>query len=431
MIDMDHISDFTKKKRLSYFKVVYAIVTSISLIYILRYNFEYAVHEYNMFLVPVWILLAIAPLISIRYSGSFLLSSALLCGISTALLIYLLYTAGGLSAPGVFWLTAIPLGFGILMGIKATLVGNAIVVCTFLFFWYLHTAGHGPNVIAEYADYEGEKLFNLVTFLIFASFTIHHFLNSEAKHHRRLLEKNTNVENLLRVLIHDIANTLTSMTFNLLKAKEDAENPPPSLELEKIEKAVEDINSLLSQVRHLKAVKDGKASLPLHPVSLTVVLADVYDQTEHLAQIKGIKFNLDISRDRMMIQAEKTILSKVVLANLLKNAIKFSYPGQRIDLKAYCSHNCVFLQIQDYGMGIPKHILENIFNVGYPTSRTGTQGEKGTGYGMPLVKEYLQMMGGEIEISTRVEAAEGAPVGTLITLKFPLAHATAEPEKVT
>lgn len=430
MIDKDHISDFTKKKRLSYFKVVYAIVTSISLIYILRFNFEYSIHDYNTFLIPAWLLLATTPLISIRYSSSFLLSSALLCGLSTAILIYLLYTAGGLAAPGVFWLTAIPLGFGILMGIRATFVGNAIVVSSFLFFWYLHTNGLGPNIIAEYSDYEAEKLFNLVTFLIFASFTIHHFLNSEAKHHRRLLEKNTNVENLLRVLIHDIANTLTSMTFNLLKAKEDSENPPPSLEIEKIEKAVEDINSLLSQVRHLKAVKDGKASLPLHPISLTVVLADVYDQTEHLAQIKGIKFNLDISRDRMMINAEKTILSKVVLANLLKNAIKFSYPGQRIDLKAYCSQNSVILQIQDYGMGIPQHILENIFSVGYPTSRIGTQGEKGTGYGMPLVKEYLQMMGGEIEISTRTEAIEGAPVGTLITLRFPLALAAAEPEKV-
>lgn len=429
MIDRDHISDFAKKKRLSYFTVVYAIVTSISLVYILRYNFEYRVYNYNPALIPIWILLVTTPLISIKYIGNFLLSSALLCGFASILLVYLLYTSGGINAPGVFWLTAIPLGCGILMGINATFIGNFFVVCSLMFFWYIHTTGTGPNIVAEYSDLETEKLFNLVTYLIFASFTIYHFLDSEAKHHRRLLEKNTNVENLLRVLVHDIANTLTSMTFNLLKAREDTDNPPPSMEFEKIEKAVEDIDNLLSQIRHLKAVKDGKASLPLQPVSLTVALADVYDQIEYLAQIKGIKLNLDISRDRMMIYAEKTILSKVVLTNLLKNAIKFSYPGQRIDVKAYCSQDSVILRIQDYGMGIPPHILENIFDVGYPTSRSGTQGEKGTGFGMPLVKEYLQMMNGEIEIITRVEATDGAPVGTEITLKFPLAKAPAEPEK--
>lgn len=424
MYDLEFTSEDAYKKRLTYFKVIYFIGVAVSFVYVIKYNFEYKVTEYNPVLIPGWLAFLVLPPLVLKLTKNYLYSALTLGVVAISLLTYLLYTAGGGDAPGVFWLAAVPLVLGILIGLPGAVAGYFIIAAIIVLFWYLKASDLGPNVIAEYGDYGREKLFNLVTFLIFSCFTTHQYIMGEERFMKRLMEKNLDIENLLRVLIHDIANTLSSMTYNLVKAKEDRENSVSSIEFEKIEKAVEDINNLLAQVRHLKSVKDGKAALPLKPISLTLVLHEVYESTLGIAQQKGIKLSLDISRDRMLINGEKTILSNVVLLNLLNNAIKFSHPGDRIDLKAYSTDGHVIIEIQDYGIGIPEHILNQIFNLNAQTTRTGTQGEKGTGYGMPLVKEYLQMMDGTIEIFSQETATQNQPRGTRVVLKLPLAKPT-------
>jgi signal transduction histidine kinase len=270
-------------------------------------------------------------------------------------------------------------------------------------------------------NYGYEKLFNIFTFLIFASYTTHHYIQGEQKFAKRLAEKNTDVENLLRMLLHDIANTLSTMTLNLLKVKEGDQDPMAGgNEIEKIEKAVDDINSLLAQVRHLKSVKDGKATLPLEPLPLQDLIAEVAVSTQALAWRKGIRVALDLCPEILVIQGERTILANIVLTNLLHNAVKFSNKGERIDLRAFQQESWAVIEIQDYGIGIPEELLEQIFNLNSQTTRLGTQGEKGTGYGMPLVKEYLQMMGGSIDIASHEKATNNHSQGTKVSLRFPI-----------
>lgn len=422
MRDLTFTSEDAYKKRLTYFKVIYSLTLLVSLVYILKFNFQYKVSDYNSALIPIWVVLLIVPQACLRLLKNYLISACIMGAMCSLILAYLLYLSGGIEAPGIFWLTAIPLVCGIMVGVPGAIGGYLAVFVILWFFWYARAQGFGPNVIAEYGDYNREKLFNVVVFLLFSAFNTHYYIRGEKTLMKNLEEKNLDVENLLRVLIHDIANTLSSMTYNLVKAKEDREeNLSGAQELDKIERAVDDIVNLLAQVRHLKSVKDGKAAMPLKPLNLTMVLNEVYENTVATAQQKGIKMQLDISRDRMPINGEKTILSNVVLQNLINNAIKFSHPGERIDLRAYPTETEVIIEIRDYGIGIPKEILANIFNLNSQTTRPGTQGEKGTGYGMPLVREYLQMMDGTIEIFSNEETTSTDPSGTKVILRMPLA----------
>lgn len=256
--------------------------------------------------------------------------------------------------------------------------------------------------------------------MIFSGFTTHHYLIGEERLKKNLVEKNMDIENLLRILIHDIANSLSSMTYNLIKAKEDKDKHFPALEMEKIEKALGDINNLLTQVRHLKSVKDGKASLPLKSISLAMVLHEFYENSLTMIQEKGIKVRMDLP-DSLYIKTEKTILSGVVLQNILSNAIKFSHAGSFIDIRAYKDDNEAVIEIQDYGIGIPKPILQSLFSVNTHTTRPGTHGEKGTGYGMPLVKEYIHLLGGDIQVESAEPGALSQTNGTKVTLRLPLA----------
>lgn len=421
MYDLEFTSEEAYKKRITYFKVIYFIGVLVATVYIIKYNFVFHVTEFNNVIIPGWLIFLILPPLVLKFTKNYFISAITLASAAAFLVTYLLYTAGGGDAPGIFWLASYPLVLGILLGIPGAFFGYGLVGFIVVIFWILQSQNIGPNIIAEHGNYGREKLFNLVIFLIFTSFTTHHYIKGEEHFTKRLMEKNMDIDNLLRVLIHDIANTLSSMTYNLIKAREDGGKNMTSSELDKIEKAVDDITNLLAQVRHLKSIKDGKAELPLKPISLALILHEVYESTLSRSQQKGIKLCMDISRDRMIINAEKTILSNVVLLNLINNAIKFSHPGDRIDLRAYSTTEEVIIEIQDYGVGIPKDILDQIFNLNAQTTRIGTQGEKGTGYGMPLVKEYLQMMNGSINIFSQETASEHQPRGTRVVLKLPLA----------
>ncbi|WP_413585485.1 sensor histidine kinase [Bdellovibrio sp. HCB274] len=421
MFEFKFTAEEANQKRLFYLKMIYFICLTISSVYLFKFNFEYHVSTYNPGLFSLWILTAILPPVFLyrykSYTGAALSCSFLAAGI----LVYLLYLSGGVEAPGIFWLAVVPFGMGVLLNSLGAVIGYGIVFSTMVWFWILRYQGGSVNVIAEYGDYNFEKSFNVCTFLIFAGMTTHLYLKGEQKYTKKLQEKHWDVENLLRVLLHDVANTLSSMTYNLIKAREDQEQATSSgLELDKMERAVNDINNLLNQVRHLKSVKDGKAMMPLYPTSIAIVLNEVMEKSESIATQKGIKIALDLTRDKMVVNSERTILSNVVLANLINNAVKFSLPGERIDLRAYASDSMAVIEIQDYGIGMPENLLKKIFSLDSATTRSGTHGEKGTGYGMPLVKEYLTMMGGSIVITSQEAAVPTHPRGTKVVLKIPL-----------
>lgn len=414
-VSMEEIS----RNRVAYLKMVYMLCSFNTLFYILRFNFEYNVPEYNIVLLPFWTLMVFAPPAFLYIGKSYRWAAISMCSFTTALTIILIYISGGLSAPGIFWLAAVPLVLSMLLGNFGAFVGYAVDFVTVASFGYFHLHGIGPNVVRDHANFYVESIINLFGFIIFCSITAHSYHKREGRYTEELLQKTNNVESLLRVLLHDIANTLSSMTYNLIRIKEGQEGTTPG-ELEKIEKAIDDIHALLFQVRHLKSVKDGKSAMPLKTISLPMVLHEVYELTEASAQQKGLKLNWDLSREKMAVRGDKTILSNVVLLNIINNAIKFSEPGCRIDVSSYREESFAIIEVRDYGIGIPNDILANLFSLQHPTSRHGTAGEKGTGYGMPLAKEYLQLMSGEIEV-TSSETDEGLKKrGTLVKVKLPL-----------
>jgi signal transduction histidine kinase len=396
---LDPLPTEESRNRWAYLRVIYGLCGFNTFFYIFRFNFEYNVSTYNWMLVPLWASLMIGPAYFLAYSRRYVFASLWVCVVTIILTNVLIYLSGGLEAPGLLWLAMYPLVLSMLLGPPGAYFGYFVVLFTMAGFTYLNAVGLGPNLIVEYGSPKLEKIMNLVGFIVFASVTAHFYYRREKNVKANLMQKNNDVENLLRVLLHDIANTLSRMTYDLVRHKEGDGEP---LEIDKIEKAMEDINTLLFQVRHLKSIKDGKSNLPMKGISLPMVLHEVYEIIESQAQQKGIRIAMDMARERMSVQGDKTILSNVILLNLLKEA-----------------H--VVVEVQDYGIGIPPDILRDLFSLNVVTTRPGTFGESGTGYGMPLVKEYLQLMGGTIDVVSREMEIENFKRGTLVTLLIPIA----------
>jgi len=234
------------------------------------------------------------------------------------------------------------------------------------------------------------------------------------KHTKALLKKQVESQReLLHVLCHDLSNPLGAIESF---AEYYLENPNDLEIITDIIGASKDAAKIIDLTRRLMATEEKE--MHIYPVNLKHVLEQSLAILKIKRHNKKIVINLNIP-DNVMVMAEETSLIHTVFNNLITNAIKFSEPGSCINIcieHQKAQKICVI--IQDSGIGIPKALLNNLFDVSKTTNRIGTDGEKGTGFGMPLVKKFMEKYGGDIHVDSK--SIEDAPDnhGTKVCLTF-------------
>jgi len=107
-------------------------------------------------------------------------------------------------------------------------------------------------------------------------------------------------------------------------------------------------------------------------------------------------------------------LVKTILLNLINNAIKFTHSGGNIHLNAHKRNDNIEVSVTDNGMGIDAHVLKTLFKSAESYTSLGTSNEKGTGLGLMICKEFVELNGGSIW----VESEEGN--GSRFTFTLPI-----------
>jgi signal transduction histidine kinase len=138
---------------------------------------------------------------------------------------------------------------------------------------------------------------------------------------------------------------------------------------------------------------------------------------EKKAHSKGLDFTVINNVGSRMILTNRSILENQIGANILSNAIKFTPKGGRVRIIVSEIQNFIQIEVEDDGIGIPSEIMTNLFEWRSNTHRAGTDGEVGTGYGMPLVKKFSHFLNIEIDVKSTRESAGNS--GTIFTIKIP------------
>jgi signal transduction histidine kinase len=226
---------------------------------------------------------------------------------------------------------------------------------------------------------------------------------------------------LVRVLCHDLNNTQAVVHLTATAAVEigSAWNSDQHVKFwEKALRAANKERDLIQYVKDLVALEAGKTQLELVPVDLEEVIDSAVFLFEDRLAEKGISIKVD-SNLKYHVMAEPVSLANSVINNLISNAIKFTPAGKVIHVLAReIEGQKVEVVVQDEGIGMPKAILENLFSMTAKTSRQGTAGESGTGFGMPLVKTTMQAYGGDIVVSSEEFAKANESTGTRCALVF-------------
>ncbi|MBW1297892.1 tetratricopeptide repeat-containing sensor histidine kinase [Aquimarina litoralis] len=220
----------------------------------------------------------------------------------------------------------------------------------------------------------------------------------ERKRYIAELNESNQVKNkLFSIISHDLKNEIHGLdgTLNLLKenaiSKEEFEEIVPLLSNRTHQTSIM-LNNLLnwskSQMNELNA----------KPTTFNIkdVIQNKFSFFEPKAARKNIQLNNQL--DATLVYADKDMFS-IVSQNLLANAIKFCKPGDSITLLSEEKEKHFEIYFQDTGVGIPKENIKKLFSEDTFTTK-GTQQEAGTGLGLKICKELVELNQGEIKVKS-------------------------------
>ena len=215
--------------------------------------------------------------------------------------------------------------------------------------------------------------------------------------YKKLVEKNSAKDKFISIISHDLRAPFTSILgfseilINEKELSDDEKQEYLSYIHDSAETQLELVNHLLDWSR----LQTGRISLDLRRLNLKVVVSHAISQLTGLAMRKGVNVSCLIPENLNINADEKLILQ--VLTNLISNSIKFTPSGKSIHISAenYKS-GLIEIIVKDEGTGISEKDIHKVFKIGEKFSITGTNGEKGSGLGLILVKEIIEKHGGNI-----------------------------------
>jgi len=156
--------------------------------------------------------------------------------------------------------------------------------------------------------------------------------------------------------------------------------------------------NLLTNLLEWSRAQSGKIEFNPEYFEFGTTLNEVVALYNDSAEQKFIHISKKLSHN-ISVVADKAMV-KTILRNLISNAIKFTNPGGEIIIKAEQQEKELIVSVTDNGVGIKKEHIDKLFRIDYNHSTLGTNEEKGTGLGLLLCKEFIEMHEGKIWVES-------------------------------
>ena len=215
----------------------------------------------------------------------------------------------------------------------------------------------------------------------------------------------------VRTISHDLATPLTvikTYTDMLLAGKIAEENHNKIWQ--RIKLNVNSAQHMMFQINEIISNKQKADLVPVKPTCLKSCLEELHELFAMQLSEKqiGLDIKYSIGTDTK-VMADQGSLTHHVLANIMSNAIKFSYRNNHIQINVEESDQFVIVNVRDFGVGMNQEASQ----IAILQSRAGTEGESGTGFGLMSLNYFVRKFQGEFHVLSSNEMQ-----GTLIKLKL-------------
>jgi signal transduction histidine kinase len=158
---------------------------------------------------------------------------------------------------------------------------------------------------------------------------------------------------------------------------------------------------LINQLLEFSKLEAGRTRLVPSSVDLNALARDLAAAAEPLAEQRGIQLRLKLDQRLPAIGADAEKI-ETVLRNLLSNALKFTPAGGAVEIETALSESCVTAAVTDTGIGISEADYGRVFERFVQIDSSSSRQYSGTGLGLALVKEFVELHGGEIHVDSEI-----------------------------
>ncbi|MDE6999995.1 MAG: response regulator [Lachnospiraceae bacterium] len=227
---------------------------------------------------------------------------------------------------------------------------------------------------------------------------------------------------------HDIRTPMNAVIgFTTLLAR-DAENPEKVREYtRKIMASGQHLLSLINDILDVSKIESGKVVLTVEEFTLNDLVSSVDAIIRPMAAARQQRFHVEVSNiEHEYLLGDETRINQILI-NLLSNAVKYTQEGGNIWFRIIGGKQRspqferIRIEVQDDGYGMTPEYLEVLFDAFTRAENSTTNKVQGTGLGMAITKNIVELMGGTIDVSSEVN--KGTIFRVELELRIPEGHA--------
>ena len=327
------------------------------------------------------------------------------------------FFSAGKSHTTALWLIALPLLYSFFLKIHVTRSLSIISALIFLLVFIINNyLGISIEIIhlASPSYYFGIHA-SLLIFLIYYGVTNFNSAQEQLykSKHELLSQKtiNSQKDTFLSNMSHELRTPLNGIygALQLVKGETDAEK---SL-LKAAKHSAEALNRIVSDILDLQKLEAGKLIITNEWFQVKGLFEQVRYLHSALAEIKGVALNVHIEPNIPYELSGDELRLQQVINNLVSNAVKFTAEGS-VTVHARYEDNKLSINVSDTGIGMDDAALSHLFDRFIQADASITKKYAGTGLGMAISKDLVELMGGTISVSSTPNK------GTTFTVTLPL-----------
>jgi signal transduction histidine kinase len=223
----------------------------------------------------------------------------------------------------------------------------------------------------------------------------------------KLLEVNKIKSTFFANISHEFRTPLTIIIGSLDKLKKEMASTSDLKEYGVMKRNASRLLQLINQLLELSRIESGNVTLSITESDIVSFIKRTAATFTSLAYQKnqkvffnGTEIESEVVNDEILLCFDKK-KTETVFYNLLSNAIKFSPEGEKIKIKILRDNEFVKITLINTGVEIPTENLNRVFERFYQVDDSGTRNFEGTGIGLALAKEYVELHNGKIEVESR------------------------------
>jgi len=226
--------------------------------------------------------------------------------------------------------------------------------------------------------------------------------NSElTKSVQQLKELNASKDRFFSIIAHDLKNPLNSLlgfTELMYTNLNEFDNNKITTFSRIIYDAAREVQNLLDNLLEWSRIQRGVIKIIPEKLNIKEFIDDCIDNCENQLTAKQIQIENKIT-ENLWVYADPNMI-QLILRNLMSNAIKFNHINGFIQLKSQSKENFIEISFIDSGIGIKKENFKDLFIFTVDNLVGNSSKEKGTGLGLVLCKEFVELNGGKITVES-------------------------------